>query len=71
MDLNLDEIKNLLSWCRSNGIPHIELGTLKADIMLIDDQPAQSIPQPTNLDFIPQFSVDVVHSPLEVEEIQE
>jgi hypothetical protein len=69
MDLNLDQIKDLLSWCRSNGIPHIELGTLKADIMLIDNQPAQPI-QPTNLDFIPQFSVDVVHSPLEVEEIQ-
>jgi hypothetical protein len=72
INLSLDDIKNLLSWCRNNGIPHIELETLKADIMLIEDPNAPKPEyQPTNLDFIPQFSVDVVHSPLEMDEIKE
>jgi hypothetical protein len=67
---NLDDLKAFLTWCRSNGIPHIEIDNLKADIILEEQVKPQTY-QPTNLDYIPQFSPDYVSSPLEVEEIKE
>jgi hypothetical protein len=44
MFTSIDELKSFLYWCRENGVYHIELDTLKADI----------IPPTTNEDASPQ-----------------
>jgi hypothetical protein len=66
---NLDDLKAFLTWCRCNGIPHIEIDNLKADIILEQPQTPNQPYQPTNLDYIPQFSPDFVADPTQIEEI--
>ena len=42
--MEITEAKELLLWCKANGVTHIELDSLKADI-IVDLPEVEDIPQ--------------------------
>jgi hypothetical protein len=70
---DIEAVKSFLLWCKANGIPHVEIESLKADVIISEgsgEEPGKNREYaPTNLDYIPSFAPDFIDSPLQVEEV--
>jgi hypothetical protein len=55
--MNIAEAKDFLFWCKENGIFHVEMGDLKADIAIKPEAPAKPTDE-NSFNHIPSFTVD-------------
>ena len=57
--MDIQQAKDFLHWCRENGVYHVELDNLKADIM----PELQEVPKPTDensFNHIPMYAPSIL-----------